>query len=64
MPVTYGIVYMGDENAKEKEEKIKRDYLEKHGTSDGLVIVRSMIPDPLPPVSEEVLNKLWSKKNV
>lgn len=48
MPTTIKVIYLGDDNWPERMALVKEKYLAEHGTLDGLLIVKSWIPEPLP----------------
>lgn len=48
MPITMKVAYIGDNKGDSRIKKIKNEYFEEHGTMDGLVVVHSLVPEPLP----------------
>lgn len=48
MPITVKLIYLGDENWPEHETLVKEKYLAENGTLDGLMIVKTWMPRPLP----------------
>ena len=48
MPITIKVIYLGDDNWPEHVTLVKEKYFAEHGTLDGLMIVKTWIPEPLP----------------
>ena len=53
--IRYGVIYKGDPNWRQAEKEVKRKHLAEFGSLDNLRILRTLVPPPLPPPSDEAL---------
>jgi hypothetical protein len=49
------VIHLWKKNWRELEQVAKREHMEKHGTLSNLMIVRTVMPLPAPPPTDEEL---------
>lgn len=63
MPTVFKVAFMGDGRGEERVKKIQEEYFSMNNTYEGLTIIRSNVPLPAPPPSDEMLRQIWGERD-